>query len=372
MKLVLKNDLSCLNPLAFLCLLAITSIFFMGCDKKNELTPVEDKNSQNKINEILATRSFETDAFITEWIVPAQTTIKLPLVDGYSYKFVVDWGDETPISVVDSFNHPDASHTYMNAGIFQIRIIGICETWRWDDTPEWEHRKYLTKVIQWGKVNTTDFYRSYNGCTGLTSIPAEMPNVENYGQVFRNCTSLSSLPQGLFANCFKAVFLDNVFSGCKNLRTLPSGLFDDTPAVAGFNGTFFGCGLLFIPSGLFDNCIAVTSFSNTFNGCENLSAIPNGIFAHNSEARIFQYVFKNCKSLTTIPLGLFDHCKKVIISSQVFAGCSNLTGTTPKTNGYELWQRVGLAGYPTSIIGIKCFSGCVNLSNYNDIPANWK
>jgi len=136
---------------------------------------------------------------------------------------------------------------------------------------------------------------------------------------------------------------------------------------------FYSCtSLTSIPSGLFDNCPNVTSFSNCFYNCTSLASIPSGLFDNCPNVTNFGSLFYNCRSLPSIPSSLFDNCPNVTSLNGCFYGCISLTGLTPNTNGIELWQRAGSEGYPDSILGSFCFSNCNSLSNYSSIPSDWK
>ena len=76
--------------------------------------------------------------------------------------------------------------------------------------------------------------------------------------------------------------------------------------------------------------------------------------------------------ITSIPADMFRNAKNITKFDNCFANCSNLTGNTPTDeDGGELWERVGKVGYPTNIIGRRCFFECRGLTNYSDIPNEW-
>jgi hypothetical protein len=89
-----------------------------------------------------------------------------------------------------------------------------------------------------------------------------------------------------------------------------------------------------IPEGLFANNTKVTSFMGCFNNCVNIKEIPEGFFANNTEVRDY---------------------------SKCFYGCSQLTGSAP-----NLWFKLNVIEYED------CFYGCTKLSNYEEIPDDWK
>lgn len=78
----------------------------------------------------------------------------------------------------------------------------------------------------------------------------------------------------------------------------------------------------------------------------------------------FDYCFGGCESLTAIPSGLFDNCTAVTSFVGCFRNCSSLTGLAP-----ELWDKTK---WPYVTRSDRCFVNCTGLSNYADIPSDWK
>lgn len=347
-------------------------ILFCSCEKEsvNNLEPVlRNEPAQAELREMVRA-SFETDVFITEWTVPKDASVILPLDTAFTYNFIVDWGDNSDLQQITNNNYYAASHRYSTSGVYRIRILGTCETFRWQNN---DSRKYLTQVIQWGNVHFKSLRYSFSSCTSLAAIPVGIPNVEDYNTAFSGCTSLTSLPAGLFEDCYNARYFTGVFSGCKNLKSLPADLFKGCYNAEIFNSAFSGTGLMFLPSGLFKDCNKANLFSITFFNCYQLIEIPGDLFAGCENATGFYRTFWNCTSLTSIPAELFDHCKKVTQFTGTFQGCSGVKGMTPSTkDNLELWDRAGKQGYPVQVYGNLCFNGCVNLSNYSAIPADWK
>ena len=138
------------------------------------------------------------------------------------------------------------------------------------------------------------------------------------------------------------------FAGCSSLTTLPDGIF------AGVSGS--------------DNLM----FYSVFSGCKSLSKINSDLFAGVGGVCKWTFLgaFKDCTSLLTIPEGLFRGISKDSIFAFIatFSGCKSLTGMTPKIQGKDLWA----VGFVHKDIGNGCFKGCTKLSDYNEIPDDWK
>lgn len=313
--------------------------------------------------------SFEKDAFITEWSVPKDSLIQLPLDTAFVYNFIVDWGDDSDLQQYTNRNLLTACHRYDRSGVYRVRILGTCETWRWINNNT--TKKYLTRVVQWGNVHFKSLGLSFADCVNLSAIPPGIPNVESYGSAFLRCTSLTSLPEGLFANCYMAKNFTSTFAECSNLRVVPPGLFQDCVAAEYFTQTFMSSGLLFLPEGMFKNCRNVISFALTFWKCSGLAELPPDLFQDCEQVITFMRTFSNCSNLKYVPAGLFDKNKRVTSFSNTFAGCSSLSGYTPNTDGVELWERQE-PDYTKVGTGAGCFRNCTGLTNYAAIPAEWK
>lgn len=219
----------------------------------------------------------------------------------------IGWGDGTFNTYNGAFEAP--SHIYPSSGTYDVTIQGVLSRFQLDT----------------GKGNMTTILNPFDPTTGssLTSM----------SDTFWECTSLTSIPAGLFDNCPNVTSFANTFAYCSSLTSIPAGLFDNCPLVTNFGGTFRDCtSLTSIPSGLFDNCPNVTHFS---------------------------WAFGHCYVLTSIPAGLFDGCPNALVFDFSFVGDYSLTGPSP-----ELWLRPGSDGY-------FCFYQCTSLSNYGYGPSPW-
>lgn len=281
----------------------------------------------------------------------------------YVYDYVVDWGDGSPTTHITSWNDVGRSHSYsspLGSSAFVLSISGICETLNANNDPDFS--PYVTKVLSWGNVGLKDIH--FTSCHNLTSIASDsiggLSLVTSFFQSFYNCTSLTTIPSGLFQFCTNAIDFSSTLSSCP-ITSIPSGLFDNCVNAEYFYNTFAHCvSLTSIPSGLFYNCPNVTSFSGVFYNCTSLTSIPIGLFDSCPNAENFSYTFSNCESLTSIPSGLFDNCPNVTTFEQTFRECTSLTGSAP-----ELWTRV------PEPLGSYCFLSDTLLTDYVSIPISW-
>lgn len=150
--------------------------------------------------------------------------------------------------------------------------------------------------------------------------------IPNFDSCFADCSSLTSIPSGLFDNNPQINDFSSCFSNCSSLTSIPSGLFDNNSNVRSFSSCFYNCvNLNSIPQGLFDNNPNVTDFSGCFDNCSGLTSIPQGLFDTNPQVTRFNACFQNCSSLISIPLSLFSKHTKVTSFYMCFESCTNLT-----------------------------------------------
>lgn len=266
----------------------------------------------------------------------------------------------------------------------------------------------VTEIVQWGETGLLSIDRAFMNNSILKNINApslnSFRNLKTIRFAFSGCESLTSVPEDMFYNCPQVTDFDNVFSYCLALESISASLFSKSVNAASFNGTFQECSSLSaIPEGLFDNCNAVNNFSNTFNGCTSLMTLPDKLFAKCINVKNFSGVFQQCTSLAIIPVGLFDNCHqvtdfssafnfclnlksipsglfnnctKVVSFRKTFGGCANLKGESPYTilNDVKchLYERKNHSESFVNPKGDGCFANCSSLSDYKEIPDNWK
>lgn len=225
----------------------------------------------------------------------------------------------------------------------------------------------------------------FDGCfgsTSITTIPEKLfydcINAKNFNATFA-LTPLIEIPENLFANCPAVKYYTSVFSETQ-ITNIPSKIFPaSTETSVSFGGAFYGCqGITAIPAELFKN-VTVGELGNGYNvmihGCfesTNIINVPEGIFSTASKNVSFGRCFKNCKNLISIPQNLVkDDLDKITNFDEMFMGCINLTGTVQ-----SYWTRPPVVNPDLDIQfpvhGKKCFNECTKLSNYADIPAEWK
>ena len=283
----------------------------------------------------------------------------------------IDWGDGT-VDHVTSENYETArTHTYeglTQGQDFEVKITGYVPALYGGGADSG-----ITHVLQWGNTGLRSMYRAFEGNNRLESIPSDntgaFAEVTSFESGFCGCSSLTEVPECLFANCPNVTNFSFCFSNCDGLTTLPEGLFANNPNVTGFGSCFRYCNsLTTLPEGLFANCPNVTSFNYCFHNCDGLTTLPGGLFTGCSNVTRFYYCFSDCDGLTTLPDGLFANCPNVInfeccfsncdglttLPDGLFAGCSNVTNFE-----YCFSNCDGLTTLPDGL-----FTGCSNVTSF--------
>lgn len=190
-----------------------------------------------------------------------------------------------------------------------------------------------------GSVPGSGNYGVFKNCTGLTSIASGSPHI--YGGViewFMGCTSLQSIPSGLFLN-MTGNAATNAFRGCTSLISTSTG-----PLVP--LGTIY--------------------HTSMFRECSKLTTIGDSIFGQGGGTEDFHAVFMDCTAYTNSS-GFqstdspFKRSTNAIYMQWTFANCSNLSTAS------LLWFR-----YCTKVQSFEsCFESCTNLRTYSMAMFAW-
>jgi len=217
---------------------------------------------------------------------------------------------------------------------------GTCTNFAFNNTGDKLKLKKLLGFIDMGFTTL-----NFRGCSNLTKVHPSMKvlrSLTTAGSIFRDCSSLISIPAGIFDGAINITSFSSCFTDCTSLTSIPSGLFDNNTAVTNFNVCFRYCtSLTSIPSGLFDNNTAVTIFFGCFGGCSNIDqALDGNMFLYNDKVADFQQTFQYCSKLTGLGW------QTIIANAEA--------QETP----------------PTYTDG--CFEGATSLTDYAEIPEAWK
>ena len=238
-------------------------------------------------------------------------------------------------------------------------------------------------------TSVTSMKGLFFGCPKLESIPADLfkpfgTAKLKFSQTFQDCTSLKTLPAELFAHNTAATHFAGTFIGCTALESVPENLLASCANLAYVNKMFYGCtALKTVPEKFFAGNPKIQTFEETFAECTALETIPEKLFSAigtTTTSVTFAKCFYGCSALKSLPAGLFDTVRRISFIDYCFADCTSLTGESPYTvigeEKIHLYERVQGEDFPrvpsnkTAHAG--CFSGCIGLSDYANMPDEWK
>ena len=153
------------------------------------------------------------DPMRLEYVVPANTTVTLPLTNGaISTTVTVRWAqgvDSTPIAWTNGYRA--ISHTYATAGTYEVQVCGQFTGFGASVVLH----PYLTKVISWGEAanSLTSLNNAFRGALILTDVPNTLPsNVTNLQGTFINAKIFND-PDVSNWNVSGVTTLSETFSG---------------------------------------------------------------------------------------------------------------------------------------------------------------
>lgn len=244
-------------------------------------------------------------------------TVTLPLTSTGEYNFIVDWGDGTTSTRITAYDDTQNTHTYTANGEYTIKLTGVLTELQFEGTKLSTYLKSITKCD-----------------LGFTTLK----------DMFKGCTNLSSLPDGMFNVALNVTDASGVFNGCHSLQIVPSELFINNISINTFANAFANCALTSIPTGFFNGNNGVKDFTNVFMSCTNLQSIPANLFDNQSQATTFEGAFDGCLALATVPSNLFANCPLVTTYKNVFRNCKALTTITKDIFGDSIPSATTLEG----------------------------
>lgn len=129
----------------------------------------------------------ENEKFITTWQVTDGATITIPVSNGETYSYIVEWGDNTT-SVVTDDTAP--SHTYINGRVYTIKITGDFPRIHFDNGM---FTDYIKSVEQWGTQQWTSMEDAFRGCDALVINATDTPDLSqatNLSFMFSSCKNI--------------------------------------------------------------------------------------------------------------------------------------------------------------------------------------
>ena len=332
-----------------------------------------------------------TDLILRNNIVEEDRKFILPIVDGYEYNCVVDWGDGTKTSIVGTLVELDINtliHEYPKAGTYFISIDGYCPTLKFGIGTSEEI------------VGQEDFIDTDPDSPG-TDVDPDNPDVDpdspdvdpdspdpdptsNYTEIEKLIISTNTREKLSNISSLDGIIIGTecMFKGCTNLHFSGDLKIPDT--ILNCNDMFNGCESLSETPKLPSNLVtAVNMFKNCYSLIKTCDVLP--ISLKYSDA-----MYSGCNNLVSAPLipktGNIESC------TYMFDSCVNMRSTPNNWDGYADVVKLDDDGNPVmnGDVEVKipnpisnnakfCYKDCVSIAyidgvpgNLSSIPNNWK
>ncbi|RZA26128.1 MAG: BspA family leucine-rich repeat surface protein [Proteobacteria bacterium] len=176
--------------------------------------------------------------FITSWKTDNTGTsdsqsISLPIYNGGTYNFVVQWGDGSD-SIVTSYT--GGTHSYAAAGTYTVKITGTITGWNFNNGLD---RKKILNISAWGPLRLGNTAHYFSGASNLTITATDTLNTTgtiNFYDSFAGCTSITTIPNITSWNMSAVTTTESMFNGATNFNQSLAGW--NVSAVTHMGGMF--------------------------------------------------------------------------------------------------------------------------------------
>ncbi|OMQ26919.1 hypothetical protein BMI79_00905 [Serratia oryzae] len=205
-------------------------------------------------------------------------------------------------------------------------------------------------------------------CTSLTTIP---PGLFKYNTkllavsgIFSYC-DIRDIPEDIFSTCTLIAYFDLLFRENKNLSNIPDGLFDNNVNAVSFNAAFYETGVESVPGGLFKNNVKATTFKEVFAYCQQLKFVGDGLF-NGTSATSLSRAFISCIKIGSNINSIFNLASYpgIYVTELAFNYCQLLKGS-----GLDFIAK--LPNVTAASSKSNTFNQAISLSDYNQIPKAW-
>jgi len=201
--------------------------------------------------------------------------IHLPLHNGGTYDFVIDWGDGGPTDHITVWNQAETTHTYASAGPYDLTIAGTCTGWRFNNTGD---RLKILDISQWGTLKFGNLGSYFYGCENLTATATDVPDLTGTTALtncFRGCLAFTSDLSAWDVHAVTNMYA--IFRDCHVFNSDLSGW--DVHAVTDMYSMFCYCYAFTSDLSGWD-VHAVTNLQSTFYGCYDFTSDLSGWDVH--------------------------------------------------------------------------------------------
>ncbi len=331
--------------------------------------------------------------FIFTVRVTAGQSFTLPTVSNGSYDAKIEWGDgqEDDFTV---WNAPERTHTYVNAGDYDIVISGT--EFRGWQVNNYADRLKIIEIKNWGMLRLGTGNAAFYGCENLTVSATDILNVSDctdFSYLFCQ-TAITTVPNMEQWDVSNVTSLFRAFRYCSNFNQDLNGW--DVSNVVNMSSTFGGCTLfngnisewntisleiigggsntgIFHDASSFNQDISgwdvsgVSNFGHVFQNCTSFNKSLNGWDV--SSGTNFSRMFLNCTSFNqSLNDWVFSTTSDINFYS-MFIGCHSFNGNITNWNTgrvtrmdemftqcYAFNQNIG----SWDVSNVRVFGGTVN------------
>lgn len=118
-------------------------------------------------------------------------TFQLPIYNGGTYDFDVDWGDGN-IDNITAFDDGAGNHSYAGAGTFNVKITGTVDGWRFANAGD---ITLIYDLSEWGSLILGDNNSYFRGCANLTVSAADdldVSAITDFSLMFHGCSAFNT------------------------------------------------------------------------------------------------------------------------------------------------------------------------------------
>jgi len=165
-------------------------------------------------------------------------TFTIPIYNGGTYNFNVDWGDGSNDDIT-TWNDGDNPHTYADAGVstYTITITGTITGFQFNNGGD---KNLIQEIQSWGPViplGNSMFYGTPNLTVTATDV-LDLTGTGSLSSGFRNCSSLTTVPSMDSWNVSAITSIWNIFNGATNFNQDISSW--NVGSATNMGGAFYG------------------------------------------------------------------------------------------------------------------------------------
>jgi surface protein len=234
------------------------------------------------------------DLFTTTWTTTSDgESITLPLYNGGSYNFTVDWGDGQS-GTVTTWDDPARTHAYATAGTHTVTISGTIVGWSFNNGGD---RNKIVGISKWGHFNPGNGGGAFRGCENLDITATDAPDltgVTNLKEMFNDARKLTT-PNFSNWNTASVRNMEGMFRGATAFNGDVTTW--DTANVTGMREMFANAKAFNQAIGVW-NTANVTGMDGMFRGAEafNQPLATNGSIWNTAKVTTMREMFSNARA----------------------------------------------------------------------------